>query len=209
MNYSTRIHATLRILAFCAAIAFLVAPVRSQIVDLASFGSANFTVDPVSTTAAYSQTASGLVFSPTITFADTLGGSFASTYNWSTSTYNPFATPPANWFVKMSISGANPNLPFTLNLINTVVGTLVNFDGDTSALSGGYVPLTLSTTDPGVAAALSAIDMAQFTWNNGAAGNVTLAGVAVSPVPEPTTYALLALCGLAFGGYAIRRRQRA
>ena len=208
MNCPTRIRATVQIIFFCATIAFLAAPGRSQIVDLTSFGSSAFAVDGDSTTAPYSQTVSGIVFGPTITFADTLGGSFASTFDWST--YNPFSAPPATWFVKMSISGANPNLPFTLNLVNSVGGTLVNFDGDTSALSGGYVPLTLSTTDPGVASALSAIDMAQFTWNNGASGSVTLEGVAAAAaVPEPSTYALLALGGLALGGYALRRRQRA
>jgi hypothetical protein len=204
MNYISHVRTTVQIIAICAAIALAATPGRSQ-VDLTSFGSAAFTVDPLSTTAPYSQTASGIVFGPTITFGDTLGGSFATTFNWST--YNPFTAPPATWFVKISISGANPNLPFTLNLVNSVGGTVVNFDGDTSALSGGYVPLTLSTTDPGVASALPAIDMAQFTWNNGAAGNVTLEGVAA--VPEPSTYALLALAGLALGGYAVRRRQRA
>jgi hypothetical protein len=204
MKCFIRIRTAVQIIAICAAIALSATPGRSQ-VELTSFGSAAFTVDPGSTTSPYSQTVSGIVFGPTITFADTLGGSFASTFNWST--YNPFTAPPATWFVKMSISGANPNLPFTLNLVNSVGGTLVNFDGDTSALSGGYVPLTLSTTDPGVASALSAIDMAQFTWNNGAAGNVTLEGVAA--VPEPSTYVLLALGGLALGGYAMRRRQRA
>jgi hypothetical protein len=204
MNYILHVRTTVQIIAICAAIALTATPGRSQ-VDLTSFGSAAFTVDSLSTTAPYSQTASGIVFGPTITFGDTLGGSFASTFNWST--YNPFAAPPANWFVKMSISGANPNLPFTLNLVNSVGETLVNFDGDTSALSGGYVPLTLSTTDPGSASALSAISMAQFTWNNGAAGSVTLEGVAA--VPEPSTYALLALGGLALGGFAMRRRQRA
>lgn len=205
MKSSIRIRNFFQVISFCAAIAALTTPGRSQTVDLTSFGSAAFTVDGASTTAPYSQTASGIVFGPTITFADTLGGSFASTFNWST--YNPFAVPPATWFVKMSISGANPNLPFTLNLVNSVGGTLVNFDGDTSALSGGYVPLTLSTTDPGVASALSAVDMAQFTWNNGASGSVTLEGVAA--VPESSTYTLLALGGLALGGYALRCRQRA
>jgi hypothetical protein len=204
MNYTLNIRTTVQIITICAAIALSATPARSQ-VDLTSFGSANFTVDTASTTSPYSQTVSGIVFGPTITFADTLGGSFTSTFNWGT--YNPFAVPPATWFVKMSLSGANPNLPFTLNLVNSVGGTAVNFDGDTSTLSGGYVALTLSTTDPGVASALSAIDMAQFTWNNGSAGNVTLEGVAA--VPEPSTYALLALGVSALGAYAVRRRQRA
>jgi len=43
-----------------------------------------------------------------------------------------------------------------------------------------------------------------FTSGAGAAG-----GSGFTTVPEPSTYALLALSGLALGGYAIRRRRRA
>jgi len=59
-----------------------------------------------------------------------------------------------------------------------------------------------------------------FNWNNvagwtldaggsGNAVNATFTSLNVTAVPEPSTYALLALSGLALGGYAARRRRRA
>lgn len=59
-----------------------------------------------------------------------------------------------------------------------------------------------------------------FNWNNvvgltldaggtGNAVNATFTSLSVTAVPEPSTYALLALSGLALGGYAMRRRRRA
>ena len=184
-------------------------PASAQ-VDLASFGSSTFNIDTDLTTStlSYSQTASGITFSPSVSFGDILGGNFQSpsSYNWSA--YNP-TTPGTAWYVKLSIlSGTNPNLSFTLNLINTVDGTSVNLEGDTTgATTGSYLTLSLNSTDPGDMSALSNIDFAQFTWNTSGSLNVRVEGLAA--VPEPSTYALLTLGALALGGYALRRRQRA
>lgn len=53
-------------------------------------------------------------------------------------------------------------------------------------------------TDPN-----GSLSASQLTSGNGAIG-----GSGFTTVPEPSTYALLALSGLAFGGYVFRRRRR-
>jgi hypothetical protein len=67
--------------------------------------------------------------------------------------------------------------------------------------------LTTPTLDWTLGVSTVAMPLAQFggdtgTYNyNGGSPQVTL-------VPEPSTYALLSLAGMALGGYAIRRRRR-
>ena len=174
----------------------------AQYVDLVSLGSVGFTVDPMATTAG-SQTASGITFSP-IALADTIGGTFAaSPFNWS------MYTAASQFAVKfLVLSGSNPNLPFSLTLVDGSSDAL-NFVGVTSDLNAqGYIPLTLNGTDPGNPVVLAAVTAAQLTWDGGAnPANVSAQGIAA--VPEPSTYALLALSALAVSGYVIRRRHRA
>lgn len=64
---------------------------------------------------------------------------------------------------------------------------------------GNSVNLFSYTTDAGGTFANN-----QFTSGAGAAG-----GSGFTTVPEPSTYALLAMSGLALGGYILRRRSRA
>jgi hypothetical protein len=194
------------LVAALTALSLMTCAAPAQVVDLASFGSATFAIDPISSTVIPTQTASGLTFSPSINFGDSVGGEFAPpAFNWSA--YNP-STPGVIWYAKISIlSGSNPNLPFTLNLIDTVAGTSLNFDGfTTGATSNSYVTLSLNPTDPGTASVLSGVNFAQITWNNGGTADISVQNV--SAVPEPSTYVLLALSSLALGGYVARRRKR-
>ena len=171
---------------------------NAQQIDLVSLGSATFTIDPGATTAAHTQSASGVIFNGTYALGDTLGGTFA-TQDWSNPSYTQFG-------IVMTLTGANPNLPFSVqfydgsfNVINTYGGTTVPLVSGTPT----YTPLSLNIAGTGILTSVAGI---QFTWDGGGAVNTTVEGVAA--VPEPSTYALLALAGVALGGYAARRRKR-
>jgi hypothetical protein len=171
---------------------------HSQFIDLASFGSSSFTIDAGATTAPNSQNSTGITFSPTMTLGDTLGGVYNSApFDWSSFGNGDFA-------IKMSIVGANPNLPFSLTLFDTNFN-LLNLEGTTVGVTTDtYIPLTFVSIVGG--SPLADVAGAQFTWDGGGAINATISEVAA--VPEPSTYALLTLGALALGGYAARRRNR-
>ena len=71
---------------------------------------------------------------------------------------------------------------------------------------GGSYTLAALTGDVG-----GSFDNSQFTSGNGslASSGLDRTGGGFTTVPEPSTYALLALSGLALGGYVMRRRRRA
>jgi len=168
-------------------------------VDMASFGSGSYLIEGSVTTAPYTQNTSGITFLPTVALGDTLGGSyFSAPLDWSSFDVNDFA-------IKMTVSGANPNLPFSLTLFDTSVANFINFTGTTFGVTTDtYVPLTFVSFD-GVSP-LGDVLGAQFTWDGAGTINATITEVAA--VPEPSTYALLTLGALALGGYAARRRNR-
>jgi hypothetical protein len=168
----------------------------AQQIDLVSLGSATFTVDPGATTATYTQSASGIIFNGSYVLGNTLGGTFA-TQDWSSPSYTGFG-------VVMTLTGTNPNLPFSVqfydgsfNVINTYGGTTVPLVAGTPT----YTPLTLNIAGTGILTSVAGI---QFTWDGDGAINTTVEKVAA--VPEPSTYALLALAGLALGAHRLRRR---
>jgi hypothetical protein len=169
---------------------------RSSYIDLSSFGTGDFFIEDSVTTAAHSQSGSGIVYSA-IGLGDTLGGLFASgPFDWSA--YSDFA-------IQMSFSAANPNVFFTVEFFNADFSLSNVYQGDTSGiLAGGYVPFSFISGDPAVLPNIGGI---QLTWDGSATGTITTTTVAA--VPEPSTYALLALAGVGLGGYVFRRRLRA
>ena len=181
---------------------FAVSPVAAQTNILAPLGTDNFTVDGGSTTASYSQTTTNLTLVTPFTLGDTLGGVFPTAYNWSA--YSNASSFTFGLF--MSAAGASPGIPFTVEFFNGALDTIVNtYTGDASGLSASpaFVPMSLSLPGSGD---FSSIGGMQFTWDSGGTGTVVVDSIAVSVVPEPTTWAMLALGATLFGGLALRRR---
>ena len=71
-------------------------------------------------------------------------------------------------------------------------------------LNGTLLDDDVTVTTSGLSA--NAFRMYNINLGNTGVDDITLWNEAVAPVPEPSTYALLALSGLALAGYAARRR---
>jgi hypothetical protein len=173
-------------------------------IDLADFGSGSYTVDPGSTTATYTQGALGLTFSPSVALGDTLGGVWNSApLDWSS-----YADLANTIYLKVVFTGANPLSPMVLNIYNTDFSANIQYEGTSipigQVMGANYLPFALT---PGTfsAAVLANVGGAQITWGGSGTAGVRVEGVAT--VPEPSTYALLGLAGLALAGYAVRRRR--
>jgi len=181
-----------------------VLPVSAQNVDLVSLGSATFTLDPSATIGSGTQNASGFVWSPSVALGDQLGGTFTAA-NWT-----PF-TNPANYTgfaLRMSVTGANPDLSFSLTLFDPSFAPINTYGGSTFGLTSTPGLVSLSLDSPG-SGNFGSVGGAVLTWGGGGNINTTATELVAVAVPEPSTYALLALGGLALGGYVMRRRQRA
>jgi hypothetical protein len=172
-------------------------------IDLADFGSVSYTVDTGSTTATYTQGALGLTFSPSVALGDTLAGAYNSApLDWSS-----YADLASTIYLKVVFTGANPASPMLLNIFNSDFSLNNQYEGTSvpigTVVGANYLPFTL--TGAFSSAVLSDVGAAQITW--GGSGSAGVRVEAVATVPEPSTYALLGLAGLALAGYTVRRRR--
>jgi hypothetical protein len=149
------------------------------------------------------QTSSGFVYNGTVNFGDNVFGQLASAQDWSSQ-----VGPGIVFTLFMSVSGTNPDIPFSLEFFDSAFASIDIWEGTTVGLTATPVYNNLSIITPG-SGNYSDVGSFVLTWNGGGAETLdsTVSNIAV--VPEPSTYALLALSGLAFGGYVIRRRRRA
>lgn len=174
---------------------------HAQTVDLISLGSGAFTVNI--SIGSGTQNASGLNWAGSVALADLQSGSFA------TADWTPY-TNPLNYTgfgVRMSVTGVNPNLAFSVEFTDSLANSIDIYDGSTFGLTAtpGIVPLTLANPGTGI---YSDVSYVTFTWGGAGTINTEVTEVVAIAVPEPSAYALLAMGAFAMGGYMLRRRQR-
>jgi hypothetical protein len=173
---------------------------QAQFIDLVSLGSSGYLIDAGVTTAAYTQDASGTRFSPSVALGDTLGGVFISSpLDWST-----YGDLSSSIYLKIAFTGANPLLPISLQLFNPDFTLSNTYSGTTTPIGESASYFKLDLVGASTPAVLSGAGGAQITWDGGATVNANVEAIAT--VPEPSTYALLALAGMAAGAYRLRRR---
>ncbi len=183
------------------------AKASSDYIDLADFGSGSYTVLTEVTTASYAQSELGLTFSPSVALGDTLVG----TYNSGPLDWSSYADLANTIFVKVVFTGANPSSPMVLDIYNTGGAAVLQYQGTSvpigEVIGANYLPFTLNAgySPLQIAGVLSDVVASQITWGGSGTAGVRVEGVAT--VPEPSTYALLGLAGLALAGYAVRRRR--
>lgn len=169
--------------------------------DLISLGSSGIGSLDSNSAPSFAQSSSATVFNATASLGDTF--------------YNASAFGPVNWtssnglYIRSTIT-TNPNLPFTVNLFDsgfnqvaTYTGATNNFTtGTNQADSTSYSYLNLVANG---SPSLSSVAYFQFTFDGGGATNITLNAVSTA-VPEPSTYALMAIGGLVVF-FMVRRRK--
>ncbi len=181
------------ILLFTCVVTFAVclSPTSAQYVDLGTLGSTDFTIDPGST-GTFTQTSTTLDFTAA-SLGDQVFGNYTAS-DWSA--YSDFG-------IRMTVTGANPDLPFTITIYDTSFNSNAYQGFTTGLLDGvpGVAPITLTSSG----ADLSLVAGFQIGWD-GSSSPINVSMSNVSAVPEPSTFALLALGGLALAAYRLRRR---
>jgi hypothetical protein len=138
---------------------------------LVGLGSKTFRIDPSATTSRYTQSLNGIVFGPSASLGDTLGGSLGAG-NWSSPNFQQFG-------IIMSITGPNPNLPFHLEILDTRFAVLASLEGTTAGVGSApvFVPLRFTSGDRSL---LTSVGGLQWTWDGSANIQVVLSSLAVS-----------------------------
>lgn len=161
---------------------------------LTIFGTNGLTVDIPNTGVPYSQSPSSLTINGSIVGGNSniLAGAFTQTYDWSG---------VAEFGLTMSVSGTNPNLSFTLELVNSTFATQGTFTGSTGDWGSVSSLVALNEVSRGD---LSEIIGMNFTFDSDGTINTTMDNISV--VPEPATWSMLAFGSALLGGLALRRR---
>ncbi len=171
---------------------------NAQYIDLISFGTSG--IGEITT--------QGSSWSQSSTATSTSGavGQGDNFYNTNPFTSQNWSTAQGLWIKTSVTTAASPSMPFTLGLFDSSFNQIATYQGDTSSFisDSGFSYLNLAAVGT---PALSGITSVQFTFDIGSgttAPNMSLQSIAT--VPEPSTYALMALGGLVVF-FMVRRRK--
>ena len=132
------------------------ASTTGSVITLQSLGSSSFVIDTNNTFTPYTQSATAVtMIDPAM--ADYLTGYFSTTNNWSS---------VANFGIRMSVDGDNPNIPYSVSFYDSTNGLVATYEGSTYGIgtNASIAMLSLLATDTGNANSVNAMN---FNWNLG------------------------------------------
>jgi hypothetical protein len=158
---------------------------------LKDLGSLETSVEPLTTTLAYTLNPSSTQFS---SITDSAGNQIAWLFN------TPFTLAninSQNLFLNFSLSGTKPNSGFHVDLYDATFSNVYTFTGTTTSASSttSDVALTYSTLTGAPSSSFLAAALV-FDGAGSTITSMTVSNLNYSAVPEPSTYALLAIGAL-------------
>jgi hypothetical protein len=147
------------------------------------------------------------------TFGDTAGNRVSLNFNFSTLGFEVTSLSFDAMLLRVETRQQIWDVQFGLGATPTSWTTLGSWTAGTNAVDWGATTLAYTTNDFGSNFDDQASIWFRFTslTNTTGSGSRPVVGIdnfSLEVVPEPSTYALLALSGLALAGYAARRRRR-
>jgi hypothetical protein len=184
---------TLQFLVLTASIAF-VSFQTSNAQVLSNFGTTAFAIDTDNSTLPFSQ--SGTSFTGTDTNG-ILAGVFTTPFSLSSS--SPLR-------LNFSFTGTNQNSGFTLEFLTPTFTSIATYSGSTAGATTSSVTTQLTLTT-GASFTNQSVGGVNITLNGAGGQTVSYQFQSLEVVPEPSTYALMAIGGLVL--FFIARRRKA